>query len=510
MRIFGRLWTGRLRYVVAVGTAVAVVGSLMGVTQASSAKATFDLDNGNALIQVVYPKFDAVTRAESLGRPLLVVDRATLIEVPWFDAIAPYHATAVGIFSNIARRPANERTKRNINIAVLYSSFTSLNAVLPEYKLSWLEMMAVAGLDPNDTGKDPATASGIGILTAKKALAALKKDGTNRDGDHGGQQYNREPYADYTGYQPVNSAYELRDPSRWQPDVVTKNTSAEKGVFKVQQFAIPQYGNVKPFTFRNPAQFDVPPPTRSDHRNRDVYQRQADEVLRATASLNDMQKMKAELFNDVVTTYGVIARVVNIMGNYTTEQTVHYVTRADIAFHDTTIAAYHYMRKYDSVRPFSAIRHLYGDKKITAWGGPGKGTVNDITGNEWQSYLTTHAAADYPEYPNATAANCLAFVQQLRRTLGTDQLNIFIPVPKGTSRVEPGVTPATDIALQWTNLTDYANDCGQSRIWAGENFRSSIDVAAQYGPRIGDMAYDFIQRKLNGERVQGLPYDVTD
>lgn len=53
----------------------------------------------------------------------------------------------------------------------------------------------------------------------------------------------------------------------------------------------------------------------------------------------------------------------NIGGNYTTEQTALYVTMADIAFHDTTIATYYYVRKYDSVRPYSAIRYLYGDKK---------------------------------------------------------------------------------------------------------------------------------------------------
>jgi len=30
------------------------------------------------------------------------------------------------------------------------------------------------------------------------------------------------------------------------------------------------------------------------------------------------------------------------------------------------------------VRPFSAIRFLYGDAPITAWGGPGQGTVTNL------------------------------------------------------------------------------------------------------------------------------------
>lgn len=502
MRIFGRLRRRRLAYSLALAVTAAIGGALTTALPAlpfsqQSTTATFDLDHGNALIQVVFPRYDAVTRAESLGRPLLVVDRAKQIELPWFDALAPYHPTAVGIFSDLGRRPEAERTVRNKNIAVIYSAFTSLNVVLPEYKASWLDMMATAGLDPNNTAEDPTTPSGIGIIATKKALAAMKNDGTNRDGDYGGRKYNTQPYADYTGYKPVNGPYDLRDPSRWQPNVMSKDSSAKEGVFTVQQFALPQYGLVKPFTFTNPAQFKVAPPTSSNARNRAAYKQQADEILAASAGLTDMQKVKAEFFNDVVPTYGAIARVVNIGGGYTTEQTVLYVTMADIAFHDVTVASYHYVRKYDSVRPYTAIRYLYGNKKITAWGGPGRGTVNDITGNEWQSYLSRQAEADYPEYPSVTVAACLAFAQQARRSLG-DAIDITIPIPKGASYVEPGITPSTDIVLHWNNFTEFAADCGQSRIWGGENFRSSVDAAGQYGTKIGDMAYEFIQRKLSG------------
>lgn len=280
-----------------LATTAAIAGALTTALPAlpfsqQATTATFDLDHGNALIQVVFPRYDAVTRAESLGRPLLVVDRATLIELPWFDALAPYHPTAVGIFSDLGRRPEAERTIRNKNIAVLYSAFTSLKVVLPEYKSSWLDMMAAAGLDPNDTAEDPATPSGIGILATKKALAALKNDGTNRDGDIAGRKYNKQPYADYTGYEPVNSAYQLCDPSRWQPDVISKDSSAKKGVFTVQQFAIPQYGQVKPFTYDSPAQFKVAPPANSNFRNKKAYQQQADEVLAASANLTDIQKIR--------------------------------------------------------------------------------------------------------------------------------------------------------------------------------------------------------------------------
>ncbi|MFI9583664.1 DUF6851 domain-containing protein [Streptomyces sp. NPDC052236] len=483
-----------------IATAAALVGSLTSAAPAPPQKTEgFDFDRGNGLIEVVFPKFQRVSREESLGRPVsLTVETAMFIEMPWFDALAPYHPKAVGIFSDLGRRPAEEHTTRNKNIAVIYSAFTSLNVVYPQYKSRWLDMMESAGLDPDNTEEDPATPSGIGILAAKNAMAARENDGSNREGDEGGRTYNRQPYADYTGYRPVNSAYRLRNPSRWQPNVTSNATSKEKAVFRVQQFATPQFGRVKPFSYDSPTRFEVSPPARSNHHDHQTYQRQADEALKTSASLNDRQKMTAELFNDKSWSLGSIAgNSVVRERNYDTEKLVHYITSSDVAFVDVTIATWHFKRKYDSVRPFSAIRHLYGKKKITAWGGPGKGTVSDITGDEWQSYLNMYAA-DHPEYPSASSSLCLAFAQQVRRFTGTDEIDISAPIARGSSLIEPGVTPASDITLRWSNWTDFAGDCGRSRVWGGENFPSAIEASSQYAPQIGDLSYEFVQRKLNG------------
>ncbi|GAA1880918.1 vanadium-dependent haloperoxidase [Asanoa iriomotensis] len=494
MTILGRIGRRRLRAAAAVAATAALVASLSGAVKAAPAAPTFDLDNGNALIGLIYPRFDTVARDEHFGRPMLYGgDSALLIEMPWFDALSPYHPTAVGIFSDLGRRPAAEHTTRNKNIAVIYSAFTSLNFVFPQYKATWLEMMSVAGLDPDITAADPTTPSGIGILAAKNAIASRKHDGSNRYGDEGGRRYNQQPYADYTGYQPVNTADQLRDPSRWQPNTVRK-----RDVYTVQDFATPQFGRMKPFSFQSPDQLRVPRPTDSNYfLNRKAYKAQADEVLAASAGLDDRKKMSAELFDDLVRPYGAVAGRIVVGGNLSTEDSIHYVVTGAITGIDVTIASWYYKRKYDSVRPFSAIRHLYDDKKVTAWGGPGKGTVNDITGAEWQGYLSTLSIGS-PEYPSAHAALCFSYAQQARRFIGTDSLGIFAPVLKGSSLVEPGTTPAADMTLQWPSLTAWADDCGKSRVWGGENFPSSVEAAEAYGTRVGDLAYDYVQRKLHG------------
>jgi hypothetical protein len=494
--IFTRIWERRKRYTAVITAAASVALLLNGSPASSQLAATFDLDNGNALQGIVYPVLNSEPRAEWFNRPMtLAVDYVILVEMPWFDAIAPYHPTAVGIFSTPGRRPAEERTTRNKNIAVMYSSFTSLNAVLPQYKSKWLGMMETAGLDPNNTSEDPTTASGIGILAAKNALKARMHDGSNRYGTEGDRKYNPVPYADFTGYKPVNTAYDLYNPSRWQPNIVSK-----RNVTSVQEFATAQFSRLEPFSFRSAEQFRVPPPVNSYFFNRGAYKAQADEVLKASASLDDRKKMTAEFFDDNIDNirpYGAVASRILFGRQLNIDDSVTFIVGSDLAGTDVVIASWYLMRKYDSVRPFSAIRYLYGDKKVTAWGGPGKGTVNNITGDEWQGYLGTRPTAS-PEYPAATAAGCVAYAQHARRFLGTDAMAITIPIPKGSSVVEPGITPAADMTLQWNSLTDWANDCGQSRIWGGENFPSAVKAADQYATQIGDLAYDYLQRKLSG------------
>ena len=49
--------------------------------------------------------------------------RATVLtSVAWFDAIAPYHPTAIGIYTQHTHR-LTETTNKNKNIAVLYASY---------------------------------------------------------------------------------------------------------------------------------------------------------------------------------------------------------------------------------------------------------------------------------------------------------------------------------------------------------------------------------------------------
>ena len=230
----------------------------------------------------------------------------------------------------------------------------------------------------------------------------------NQLGDEGRRLFNRRPYSDYLGYEPVNTAYELHDPSRWQPNIITRGN----GLFQVQQFVTPQWRVTRPYSYRDPGWFRADPPVNS-HPDNPGYRQQADEVLAASAALTDEQKAMAELFDNKVRSLGFSALFIAQSRGFTLDQFVHYDFLVNMAAFDGGIAAWNEKFRFDAVRPFSAIRYLYGDRRVTAWGGPGQGTVQ-IRASEWRSYLNT---ADHPEYPSGSACFCAAHSQASRRFL---------------------------------------------------------------------------------------------
>lgn len=478
--------------------ACSALKALLCLLLATSVSCSIDLDTSNAPVEVVITTaapviFSDISRT---GMDATVVVRATtLITNSWFDATAPYHPTAFGIYSRLGRRPAIERTTRNINIASLYASYQVLNSILPKRNATWRAMLQSAGLDPDNTTEDITSPAGLGNRAGKAIVAFRERDGMNQLGDEGGVKYNRQPYADTTGYQPVNTPTDLRDPSRWQPRVTTDGS----GIFRVQQFVTPQYARTRPYSYRSPEFFLLPRPDASNPRGRngfEAYKAQVDEVLAASANLTERQKLNAELFNNKINSLGFSAVFAALSRGLSLIDFIHLDFLTNMAAFDVGIAVWKEKARWDAVRPTSAIRHVYGDRHITAWGGPGKGTVNDLPANQWKEYISV---ADHPEYPSGSAAFCSAHAQSARRFLGDDNLNWSVLIPKGDSVVEPGVTPAEDLVLgPWATWTEFENDCGISRLLGGVHFRAAIEEAYPLGRQIGNLAYEFLKRHIDG------------
>ncbi|WUI01404.1 vanadium-dependent haloperoxidase [Spirillospora sp. NBC_00431] len=478
-------------------TGVAALGTRPAVADGRSPAAApdFDWDNGDVFFEFLYPTINPVIRRLVSPRGMdapQVLRTTTLLTTSWFDAIAPYHPTAVGIYSRLGRRPSSERaTKRHRNIAIMYASYRILNVTLAQNADGWRKMMTSAGLDPDDDRENRTSPSGIGNLAAKGVLNAKRHDGMNQLGDKGGQKYNRQPYMDYTGYEPANTAYELRDPSRWQPAILTKGT----GIFTVQQASVPQWGRTKPYSFTDPKEFIVPPPKNSDYRNKAAYRRQVDEILAASAGLTEEQKLMAEFFNDKFKSIGYAAISEAHNRKLGLDEYVHISAATDIAAYDTGIVVWLNKYKYDAMRPFTAVRHVYGGQRVTAWGGPGKGKVKDLPAEDWLSYLEV---GDFPEYPSGSTTIYGAVAQLGRRFFGSEEINLSWTFAKGSTDFEPGITPTADRTVRWTSWSQFAREGGLSRLWGGVHFMSAIEVGWKVGPRLGDRVYEFIRDHVEG------------
>jgi hypothetical protein len=465
----------------------------------------FDFDHGNFIRDLVTTNANgAVPKAESAVGPMdasVYIWITHLFQMSWFDALAPYHPTAVGVYSRIGRRPASEsRTNRNKNIAGLYASYQVVKAVFEERAPVMRQALMLVGLDPDDESKDPATAVGIGNTAGDAIVAAHARDGMNLLGDEG-RTYNGRPFEDYTGYRPVNTADELTDPSRWQPAAGPHRRHVgggpgDKGIFTVQRFATPQFGRVKAHTYDDPAQFTLAPPAHLDHTDASAYRRAVDEVLAASAGLTDEQKVKTEFFDNLLVAITLSPRAAAQAHDLDLDGWVHLFTATSAARFESLIAAWHHKHAYDAVRPFSAIRHVYGSGPVTAWGGRGKGTVEDLPADEWAGYLPV---GDHPDYPSGTATICAAQSQAARRFLGDDVLDWTSRAAAGSTLTEPGLVPADDIELHWDTWSDFTRDCARSRVWAGLHFGATVETSLAFGAPFGDRAYEFVRRHIDGD-----------
>src|SRR5437899_7924189 len=115
---------------------------------------------------------------------------------------------------------------------------------------------------------------------------------------------------------------------------------------------------------------------------------------------------------------------------------------------DAGVAAWDAKRAYDSVRPVTAISHLFREKKIHAWGGPGKGTV-ELDGSKWIPYQSaTFPTPPFPEYVSGHSTYSAAAAQILKLWTGSDRFGDSVILPAGSSNIEPGVTPSKPLTLK--------------------------------------------------------------
>ena len=169
----------------------------------------FDMVNGNALHGVFIPHLAPFIQQEvapKLNDPSLLFRYVALLLNGAFDAVAPYHETAVGVNSRIEHRPASEYdTNENPNTAVMHAVYRMMLEFSPHRADDWREMMTVHGFNPDDESgleldcsvtQHVSSPVAIGNFAGKCVLDAHRHDGFNQFGF----ETDGVPFGDTTGY----------------------------------------------------------------------------------------------------------------------------------------------------------------------------------------------------------------------------------------------------------------------------------------------------------------------
>jgi hypothetical protein len=435
-------------------------------------------------------------RDSKLGPPM-VARALAIAHTCIYDAWAAYDRKALGTrLGSSLRRPPKERTVANARQAISFAAYRAAVDLFPGSTSSVFDpLMRSLGYETGDLSTDTSTPSGIGNVVARAVLDFRHRDGANQLGDEPGG-IPGVPYSDYTGYVPANASMDIRapfdpttvyDPNSWQP---LRYLDAS-GNLLTQGFVGAQWQHVTTFALSPGSLRSTSGPARYGSAE---YRAQAQALLDLSAGLTDEQKLIAEYWADGPHSelppghWNLFAHFVSRRDHHGDrehgiERDVKLFFALTNAISDAGCCAWDNKRAFNSVRPITAIRTLFGGQLVRAWAGPYQGT-RLIDGASWFPYQPTNfPTPPFPEYSSGHSNFSAAGGEILRLFTHSDRFGGSVTLPAGGSRVEPGTVPASDLTLSWSSFSEAANQAGISRRYGGIHFEQG-DLDARESGRL--------------------------
>jgi hypothetical protein len=451
------------------------------------------------------------TIKETRTGPTIAARALAVVHTAIYDAWAAYDPVAVGTrMGGNLRQPAAERTLDNKTRAASFAAYATLVDLFPARQATYVQQMTELGYAVD--GSDTSTAAMVGGAAAQAVLDFRHRDGANQLGDEPGGTPGV-AYSDYTGYEPVNTWDQVKDPDRWQPLCLPlPPPGATECTGRVQTFLTPHWDHVTPFALTKPSQFRAPGPYTylgPDGKPSGKYVDQVDKMTQYSKQLDDFRKTTAEYWEDgpgSVTPPGhwnQFAQWVARRDANTVDEDAKLFFALNNALLDASISAWDGKCTWDSIRPISAVRWLQRGKIIQAWGGPYKGP-SYIKGEDWIPYRPPNdPAPPFGEYASGHSTFSGAAAEVLTGFTGRGNFEMTVTIPAGSSRVEPKTAthpgvPAKPITLSWTNFRYAAEQAGLSRQYGGVHFEHGDKDARAAGSSVGKSAWAKALTYFNG------------
>ena len=475
----------------------------LAATLLAAAATTLSLPAGASVVSDWNATALAEVRAARLGPP--IVARALAIShTCMYDAWTAYDARAIGaVVGGSLRRPAAERTEANKAKAVSFAAYRCLLNLFPAGAARLDTAMRARGYDPLDASTNLATPQGVGNVAAQAVIDSRRNDGANQYGTLAAGAY-----ADYTGYAPVNAPMPFCLPTtqgactpntaniyRWQPLI------SDTGV--TQRFIAPHWEQVKPFALSAATQFDALAPRPNFLVGPANYAADVNQLVAISGALTDAQKLIVEYWADGPASelppghWGIFAQFVSQRDNHSTDQDAKMFFAMHNASFDAGIVAWHLKRKWDGVRPITAVRNYHQGRKIFAWGGPGQPNKT-IEGEKWTPYNPgSNLTPAFAGYISGHSTFSAASAEVLRSFKGSDSFGFSTVIAADFGRVEPGI-PAVPTTLSYDTFSAAAAEAGTSRLLGGIHFADDNTVGQDLGKRVGQAAWAKAQFLFEG------------
>ncbi len=463
-----------------------------------------------------------------------------------YDAWSAYDQQAVSTtLGDALQRPSSENLLQNKLSAMSFAAHRVLVDLFPSQSVIFDALMTSVGLEPGNTSLDLDTPAGIGNRMANALLAQRHEDGSNQLGTDVRGTVGI-PYSDTTGYLSANNVDVVLQLDEWTPEYVPIDVApGENGHLRVQSYLTPQWGMVEPFALLQPGSLRPDPPqpfllvegtvdlasktiqlpdnTRVPITRSIVgtiinpkFIEQAEQVVEASTALTDEEKLIAEFWEDGAYTsfppgtWMTFGEFVSARDGHSLDDDAKMFFALSNAVFDAGIATWEAKTYYNYVRPVRAIRFLgelgligeYDSSRdgwvIDAWT-PAGGTQS-ILATEFLTYQTPGGDPSPPfaEYTSGHSSFSAAGATILELFSGSNRFDASLTFDAGSSRFEPGITPASEVELGWATFREAADQAGLSRIYGGIHFSEGDIRGRQLGNEVATAVWQRIQQFILG------------
>ena len=423
------------------------------------------------------------------ARPTVLARAMAIVTGAMYEAWAAYDGKARGVlFGASLRQPLASRNEANKREAISYAAAGALIDLYPENVATVHTALRSFGYRPELAVPGRSNAAGIGTLVAETMASECHRDGANQLGDEAGSAGT--PYSDYTQYSPANPPDHVYHPDRWQPITFRRGD----GSTFAPGFLTPHWYRVKAFALSSCDQFRAPEPPRVGS---DKLRAEVDEVIAFNAGLSDEQKGLVEFMRDGPASTGQsghwlrFAQDISRRDGNDLDADVKMFFQIGQTAHDAFIASWDSKRYWDTSRPWTLVRHYYGDRMIKGWGGPGKGTI-ELKGSEWYPYSPyVFVSPPFPSYVSGHSTVSAACAEGLRLFTGDDAFGAELIRHPGEI-TEPDAL-GEDVRLYLPTFTETAEMAGISRIYGGYHIQSDNIEGLKMGRSVGKLVHERAQ-----------------